>query len=93
MNTNAVPFLKKDAIISIELGAGYIDRLYRLLNFIIEGKSQDDLAKMKSLIDNNQELEGWMFHYVTIHMLLESALKSGIGSGQVDYKELDDLVA
>lgn len=54
-------FIKKDAIITIKVGAGYLERLQVLLVSLVDGKSAEELSEITEIIkagkgDNDKDI-------------------------------------
>lgn len=62
--------IKKDAIVKVDLGTGFIQKLQELMMFIANQHSTEELNKFKELATTGQPLEDWMTHLTTISVLI-----------------------
>ena len=67
-NENLIPYLKKDAIVPIKIGTGFLQQLSGIIPILLEGKTQEDVAKIESLINDKKELEPWMSGIATLQV-------------------------
>jgi hypothetical protein len=69
-----VKMIKKDAKISIEVGAGFLHKLHELVTSLLAERSEEELLALKTAAENNlTELpEQWMENVVTVSSLISS---------------------
>lgn len=91
-NQDLVPYLKKDAIVTIKIGTGFLEQIGSIIPILLEGKSQEDVAKIEKLIQDKQELEPWMGAIGTIQVLIRTVFEEADKEGFVEYKPLEDFV-
>lgn len=85
-NSSGIPVLKKDAMVPIELGTGYIKRLYELSMFLIADKTPEQLGALNNAVQQDTaDSELWMKHYVTVVSLLKGIEESAVSKNLVDY--------
>lgn len=64
--------IKQDAIVKIEMGAGFIERLQQLLFFLVASVTPEELEEYKKLLESKEELtEPWMEHITTLAVLIK----------------------
>lgn len=91
-NPSGIPVLKKDTMVPIELGTGYIKRLYELSMFLIADKTPEQLEALNNAVQQDTaDSELWMKHYVTVLSLLKGIEESAISKNLVDYKDPSEL--
>ena len=84
------PFLKKDAIVSIKIGTGYLQQIASIITFLVEGKTQEDLKNIEEKIKNKEELEPWMAAIATLQVLIRTVFEEADKEGLVEYKNIED---
>jgi hypothetical protein len=66
-----IHYLPKDAVVPVEVGAGLLFRLQKLLLFLVHDKTKEELEELKERVEKNDVPEdSWMFHYITIHSFI-----------------------
>lgn len=81
-----VPHLKHDAIVSLELGAGYIQYLQLALSVILKDK---DTTALGEKIKEKSKLEDWEQAAVAITQLLRYIFETAEKQGMMVEKEID----
>ena len=84
------PFLKKDAIVNIKIGTGYLQQVAGIISFLVEGKTQEDLKNIEEKIKNKTELEPWMAAVATLQVLIRTVFEEADKEGLVEYKNLEE---
>jgi hypothetical protein len=91
-NPNGIPVLKKDTMVPIELGTGYIKRLYELSMFLVADKTPEQLEALNTAMQQDApESELWMKHYITVISLLKGIEETAIAKNLVDYRDPSEL--
>lgn len=68
----ALKFLKNDAIVKIDVGSGFVQRIQQILMFILKDVSQEKIEEYRQMVVDKKELtEPWMEHVTTISVLLK----------------------
>ncbi len=95
-NMSKIALIKKDAITSINVGTGFLSSLQKLLMFILENKTEEEinnytneLSLHKSMTD--QFSETWMDHLKVVSVLISTIEKQMIDEGKIEEKEIEDL--
>lgn len=71
MSEIEVPHIAKDAIIPVNIGPGYLQRLHKLLLFLIEDKTPEELKSLEDNIKTNTIPEdNWQYHFHTIQVFV-----------------------
>lgn len=89
-NQDLIPHLNKDAIVSVQLGTGFVQQLAGIIPVLIEGKSQKELASIEKLIQDKQPLAPWMASIATIQVLIKTVFEEAEKIGMVEYKPLKE---
>jgi len=74
--------IKKEALIKIEVGTGFLEKLQKLFYYLTAEVGIEDIKKYRELAENKQPFtEDWMDHLTTVSILLkeleENAEKQG----------------
>ena len=68
-----VEMIRKDAIIPIEVGAGFYSRLQQMLGFMVQGKTDEEIKAMQEALNNGlSNPESWHYHYDTLVSLCKA---------------------
>ena len=87
-NTAGVPTLPPNTLVPIEIGTGYIGKLYELMTFLVADKSLEELEALEQAIkDNTFDKEPWMKHYMTVIVLLKHVEEVAIERNLVTYED------
>lgn len=62
--------IKKDAIVKVNLGTGFIQKLQELLMFIANQHTTDELVEFRDIVSKKETLKDWMEHLTTISVLI-----------------------
>jgi hypothetical protein len=89
MDTNQIPFLKKDAVIPIEVGTGFVEKLNELFYYLIKDKSADDVERFKSVYENKEVPEDWMKALEPVNTLLVNIYKKAEELGFIEMKSIE----
>jgi hypothetical protein len=81
-----VPHLKNDAVVSLELGAGYIQYLQLALTVILKDKDTTGLGEK---IKEKTKLEDWEQAAVAVTQLLGYVFETAEKQGMMVDKEID----
>jgi hypothetical protein len=84
-----IPHLKKDAIVPVNIGTGFVQQLGITMAALAEGKTEQDMEHVQKLIDEKKELEPWMIGLITIQTLIKTVYEEGEKLGLVEHKSVD----
>lgn len=88
-----VKMIKPDAIVSIEIGAIFMQKIQKLLLYLVNDISQEKLQKYKELIEKNETFtEDWMEHITTISILLKEIETKAIEQNLAFDKDINDIL-
>lgn len=87
-----IPVLAPNTLIPLEIGTGFVSKLYELMGYLVMDKSPQELEALEAAIkDGTYDNELWMKHYMTVLALLKGIEESAIEKGLVTYKEPTEL--
>ncbi len=67
VQSQTVEMIRKDAIIPIEIGAGFYARLQHLLAFMVQEKTEEEIKEMQEALSSKVIAPGsWHYHYDTM---------------------------
>jgi aromatic ring-opening dioxygenase catalytic subunit (LigB family) len=92
---NKVTLIKKDAKASIEVGTGLLECLQKLLIFLVNGKTEQELESFKQQSQKHTSIqdkydEEWMDHFKIITTLAAAIEKKFLDQNQVEEVEIPD---
>lgn len=83
-----VQYIPKDAQIPIQIGSAFLQRLQKLLLFILEDKTDEDLAELTKHVTNQTIPEdSWMYHYQTLQILILTIEQTAIDKNLIVTKD------
>lgn len=89
MNEN-ITYIKADALVPVTIGAGYLERLQKLALYILEGKSDEELATFKNnLTAQTIDENSWEFHYETVGMLIKTVELVAVDMALTEEQKID----
>lgn len=90
--SSIVKMIKKDAVINVGIGAGFLQNLQKLLFYIAADLTQEQLDEYKRQAEAQQDFtEDWMMHLTTISVLIREIEKLAEQQGQTYDADLDSL--
>ena len=95
METAKVTMIKKDAVITIKIGSGFLARMQQTFNYLLASKSKEDIDKyieeLKTISSENAEFsEPWMTAVSCISLLLKTTEDEAKKQGHTYDKEISD---
>lgn len=91
-NQDLVPYLKKDAIVTIKIGTGFLEQIGSIIPILLENKSQEDVGKIEKLIQDKQQLEPWMGAIATLQVLIRTVFEEADKEGMIEYRPIEDMI-
>lgn len=85
--------IKNDAILTITIGAAFLQKVQKVLVQILSDRSEEDIEQYKKMVQDTtlEELpEHWMENLLVINTLLRTIETEAVSSGQTYQKEVDD---
>jgi hypothetical protein len=91
--SNTVKMIKKDAVINIQIGTGFLQNLQKLLFYIAADLTQEQLDEYKRQAEAQQDFtEDWMTHITTISVLIREIEKSAEQQGHTYDTDLESTM-
>jgi hypothetical protein len=89
-----VKMLKKDALIPLQVGTGFVQKIQSMLMALVDERSPEDIEILQKLAQSGQELpEPWMEHIQVLMILLNELDKSAEANGMTVEKSVDDAIS
>jgi hypothetical protein len=88
-----VTMIKNDAVITISIGAAFLQKVQKVLVQLLSDRSEEDIEEYKKMVQDTtlEELpEAWMENLLVINTLLRTIETEAVSSGQTYQKEIDD---
>lgn len=88
--------IKKDAVVSINVSAGFLARVQKMMLAIIAGKNEEDIQKFKKEVeeftqDNTKEFsEVWIEDLHTLSLLVNEVESTLVKEGHTYEEEITD---
>ena len=90
---STLKMLKKDAIIPLQIGSGFVQKIQSMLITLIDERSPEDIELLQKLAESGQEpTEPWMEHIQILMILLNELDKSAEANGMTVEKSVDDVI-
>ena len=65
--------IRKDALIPVEIGAGFYSRLQQMLSFFVKDKTEEEIKEMQDALNAKTSTpETWHYHYDTLLSLCKA---------------------
>lgn len=88
-----LPFIKKDAVVSVLLMTGTIQDIQSILHYLLDGMTEPDVQAIGEKITGKTPLSQKEHAIVTLTRLLKIISESAEQNNQVEYKELSDVIS
>lgn len=92
MESIKLPFIKGGSQIAITVSSGVVGDLQATLAYLISDKSEEQMIAIQQKVDSGQQLDGWEIGAATLSKLLRDIQSSAEQHGQVEYKEMADVI-
>lgn len=86
-----IPFLKKDAVISLEFGQPAIMRFNSLLYHLISERKPEELEKLREVYEKKEQPEPWMENIVLLQALVSDLHTKASELGFIEMKPVGDV--
>jgi uncharacterized membrane-anchored protein YhcB (DUF1043 family) len=84
-----VTYLKQGAVIPLQIGSLFLQRLQKLSVFLLQDKTEEELDAFREKVDTNSIQEGtWEFHFETVAVLIKTLEEAAIQEGLIEEKEV-----
>lgn len=89
--SDLIPYIPKDALVPVEIGAGVLFRLQKLLMFLLDGRSKEELQELQDHVKERTVPEdSWMYHVHTVHLMISTIEQTAIDKKIVTYKKVTE---
>jgi hypothetical protein len=86
---NTYTAIKRDTTFPIEVGGNTLINLQKLLLYILEGKTEDEIIKAQDLILKNQYPEEWIEHFAFLSFFVRHLEVVAQSKGLTVQEDLD----
>jgi hypothetical protein len=88
-----VKMIKKDALIKVEIGSGFLQKLQKLFYYLTTEVGIEDIKKYQELAENKQPFtEDWMEHLTTVSILLKELEENAEKQGFTYEEDLQNII-
>jgi len=91
-NTTKIPYLKQDAIVSVQIGSGFLQQLSSVYAYLTEGMTKEQADAISSKLQEKKPLELKEGAIVTMSILIKRIYDDAKEKDQLVYKDLDTLM-
>lgn len=91
-NTTKIPYLKQDAIVSVQIGSGFLQQLSSVYAYLTEGMTKEQADAISSKLQEKKPLELKEGAIVTMSILIKKIYDDAKEKDQLVYKDLDTLM-
>lgn len=93
MATTTVTMMKKDAVINLQIGAGFLQKIQHVLSWMASDRKPEELDEFKSLIQKGETefLEDWMDHLFTLSALVRTLEAEAIKQNATYEQDVNDI--
>lgn len=85
-------FLKKDSVITLSIGTRLIESLLVCQQYLLEGRSKEEIEGIKTHIAGGQELSSWETSLVAIGTLIKNVYDTAESTGCIEHRGLDTVM-
>ena len=86
---NTYTAIKRDTTFPIEVGGNTLINLQKLLLYILEGKTEEEIVKAQDLIMKNQYPEEWIEHFAFLSFFIRHLEVVAQSKGLTVQEDLD----
>lgn len=91
-NTTKIPYLKQDALVSVQIGSGFLQQLSSVYAYLTEGMTKEQADAISSKLQEKKPLELKEGAIVTMSILIKRIYDDAKEKDQLVYKDLDTLM-
>lgn len=94
MSIETVKMIKKDAIISINVGVGFLQKLHEMLAFLVAERTQEEIEQYRNLVNEitTEFPEPWMDHLYYVTSLIRNIEDEAVKQNMTYDKEVDTSI-
>lgn len=90
-NDIQVPYLKQNALITVEIGTAFVGQLQAALVYLADGH-EEDLRELEQKMQNKSELNNWDQAIVCTTNLMQEIMRIAEKTEQIEYKPVESLI-
>lgn len=87
-----IPFIKREAVVSVQFGTEIIQGLQTTLTNILQGHSQEEVEQARTDHQAGKPIPQWAIDASVLTRLLSAVLEEAQRLDMVEYKELDSTL-
>jgi hypothetical protein len=92
MDNAKIPYLKKDAIVSVQIGSGFLEQLSTVYAYLTEGITKEQADSISNKLKEKKPLELKEGAIVTLSMLINKVYEQAKETDQLVYKDIETLL-
>jgi hypothetical protein len=81
-----------EAEVRVNIGSGFYQKIQEVVQYLISGKSQEDISGNLAKIEKGEEPETWASHYYTLLVLCKEFETGALNSGFVTKMTVEDYL-
>lgn len=91
--------IKKDAVVNVKMGTGYIRRLQEAMHFLVKDKTAEQFEQYKKEaealkdVQNPSFNEEWKNHVTTLGLLISTVEKAAVDQGLTRNASYDEFMS
>lgn len=88
-----VTMLKKDAIINLKVGTGFVQKIQQVLSGLTSERTEEELDQFKTLVEKGETEfdEDWMDHVYTLSAFIRIIEMEAINQGATYEQDVDAI--
>lgn len=91
--TPKITVFKKDAILELKFKVDFYQRLVFLLQYVVRGKTEEELLNAAEQMNKKEITEEWVAHYETLLYAVKGTEEFALGNGLLEEIDPADLTA
>lgn len=92
--SNTITMMKKDAVVNIQVGSGFLHRVQQVLTKLIADQTAEELEQFKALMAEGKYefAEDWMNHIFTLSSFVSYIESEALKQGHTYEQEVEDEI-
>jgi hypothetical protein len=92
---NTITLLKKDAIITLQVGTGFLQKLQGTLTGLASERTPEEMKAFQEMLEKGETdfPEDWMDHMFVISTLVHGLEKEAINQGHTYEADVDSVIS
>jgi hypothetical protein len=91
---NTVTMMKKDAIINLQIGTGFLQRIQQVLTALVSEHTEEELDQFTALVEKGQTTdfpEQWMDHLFVLSAFVRQVESEAIKQGATYDQDMSNI--